>query len=224
MYIRFQNSCTYDLFDNYFEIKSDVFNKAYRFHGVAYEQAKYLCQNLQKGVLKELLLSEFESSLKKINEIILFLKQNNMVIECDHLVFKSPEDTLYDRQIRFLDSFETNQFNGEVFNKNLQNRKVVIVGLGAYGTWLTLHCARLGIKNIVGIDHDVVELSNLHRQVLYSKDDVGLGKALSCSKKLTEVDQTIKFHSVCKKIEDEFDLVPYLEGADLIFNAFGYYH
>ena len=81
----------------------------------------------------------------------------------------------------------------------------------------------MGIKHIVGIDHDVVELSNLHRQVLYTKDDIGLKKAEACSKIVTDSDASVKYEEICKKIESEADLLPYLVDADFIFNAFGYY-
>lgn len=227
MFIKLQNSCSYHIFNEYFEISSDVFNLKFKFKGFTSDFSKKLLQQLQEGIREDLLwdcfYNEHESNRKNFKTLISFLKEKKLLITCSDISNLPPEDTLYDRQIRFLSSFETNEHTGKEFNKKLQNRKVVIVGLGAYGSWLLLHCARLGIKHIVGIDHDVVELSNLHRQVLYTKEDIGLKKAEACAKIVTGADASVKYEGICKKIESEEDLLPYLSGADFIFNAFGYY-
>lgn len=227
MFIRFQNSCTYFTYNDHFEIKSDVFNMAYRFKGFAPEFVNKLLKALDNGVDEEILLHNLSptsnSEQKKLLKFIEFLKAKGLLIRCHNLSSTSPEDTLYDRQIRFFNSFEFNECEGKDFNAQLQNKKIVIVGLGAYGNWLALHCARLGIKHIIGIDHDVVELSNLHRQVLFTQNDIGVQKAIACSKALTASDSGVTYEGICKKIESETDLLPYLEDADFIFNAFGYY-
>ena len=55
------------------------------------------------------------------------------------------------------------------FNK-LQNAWVVIIGLGAVGSWTTIQLAKSGIKNFVVIDNDKVEESNLNRSCFNYKD------------------------------------------------------
>lgn len=227
MFIKLQNSCNHHVYNDYFEISSDIFNVAFKFKGFTLDFSKKLLQQLQEGIPEDLLLDSFsmeqKSNRNNVKKLIGFLKEKKLLITCRDVSNPPPEDTLYDRQIRFLNSFETNEHTGKDFNEKLQNSKVVIVGLGAYGSWLALHCARLGIKHIVGIDHDVVELSNLHRQVLYTKDDIGVKKAEACSKIVTGSDASVKYEGICKKIESEADLLPYLVDADFIFNAFGYY-
>jgi hypothetical protein len=137
-------------------------------------------------------------------------------------VTPSESDAIYDRQIRFFNAFETNERTGTDFNRQLQNRRVVIVGLGGYGTWLALLSARMGISEIVGIDPDRVEFSNLNRQVLYSHKDVGLLKIDACKMALTYVNKEVKFEGHAKRIQTVDDLLPQLETADLVFNSFGY--
>lgn len=228
MFIKLQNSCSYHVYDDYFDIKSDVLNKAFKFKGFSPDFLNKFLPQLQEGMPENILNILYDSVGSKshrenIKKLVGFLKEKGFLITCTEVINSEPEDTLYDRQIRFLNSFETNELSGQDFNQKLQNRKIVIIGLGAYGNWLALHCARLGIKHIIGIDHDVVELSNLHRQVLYTTDDIGLKKAEACAKVVTGSDSSVKFEGICKKIESEADLMPYLSDADFVFNAFGYY-
>jgi molybdopterin/thiamine biosynthesis adenylyltransferase len=59
----------------------------------------------------------------------------------------------------------------------LRNARVVLVGLGGTGTTAALALASSGIGRLHCIDPDVVDLSNLNRQVLYTESDVGRPKA-----------------------------------------------
>lgn len=93
------------------------------------------------------------------------------------------QETIYDRQIRFFRSFERDSLSGEIFNENLQNSTVLIAGLGGYGSWIALLCARMGIRTIIGVDFDRVDQTNLHRQVIYDRHDIGSLKVEACEKK-----------------------------------------
>jgi molybdopterin/thiamine biosynthesis adenylyltransferase len=64
------------------------------------------------------------------------------------------------------------KFTPEIFDKT-----ILIVGLGGNGTHLALAAVRMGFKKIVGVDKDIVSESNLSRQVLYTKQDIGHSKA-----------------------------------------------
>jgi molybdopterin-synthase adenylyltransferase len=71
----------------------------------------------------------------------------------------------------------------------LLESRVAIVGCGALGSFQAGALARAGVGNIVLIDRDYVELSNLQRQWLYTEDDVshGLPKAAAAAKHLRNV-------------------------------------
>ena len=146
------------------------------------------------------------------------------------LVQREPQDdlssldgtSLYDRQIRFLSFYETPVASGIELNRRLQDRKVVITGVGGLGGWIALLCARVGISNIVGIDPDRVELSNLHRQILYTRSDIGELKVEACKKALSAVDEDICFTGLPIRISEPEDILEYLDGADLVINPFPY--
>jgi hypothetical protein len=63
------------------------------------------------------------------------------------------------------------------FTPALFDRSLLVVGLGGNGTHLALAAVRMGFARIVGVDHDHVSESNLSRQVLYTRQDVGRRKA-----------------------------------------------
>ena len=96
---------------------------------------------------------------------------------------------------RLIGNFDEN-FTAEIFDKT-----ILIVGLGGNGTHLALSAIRLGFKKIVGIDKDVVSESNLSRQVLYTKKDIGNNKADVANQSLLE-------HNLRSEIEmHHFDIL-----------------
>src|SRR3954454_11709212 len=63
------------------------------------------------------------------------------------------------------------------FTPELFERSLLVVGLGGNGTHLALAAVRMGFARVVGVDCDLVTESNLSRQVLYTRQDVGRRKA-----------------------------------------------
>ncbi|MCL1893953.1 MAG: ThiF family adenylyltransferase [Holophagaceae bacterium] len=59
----------------------------------------------------------------------------------------------------------------------LRRAKVAVVGLGATGSVIASWLARAGVGHLTLIDRDLVELTNLQRQILYSEADIGTPKA-----------------------------------------------
>lgn len=129
---------------------------------------------------------KFNLKESSLDSLISKFKSFGLLIE-DDKSGNTPLDAIYDRQIRFFRTFESQNFSGEQINENLQNSTVLIVGLGGYGSWTALLCARMGVRNIIGIDFDCVEITNLHRQILYDRGDLGALKVKACEKKLTKL-------------------------------------
>ena len=61
----------------------------------------------------------------------------------------------------------------------LRTRRVAVVGLGATGSVIATWLARAGVGHLTLIDRDLVELSNLQRQILYGEADLYRAKAES---------------------------------------------
>lgn len=66
---------------------------------------------------------------------------------------------------------------GESGQQKLQNAKVAVVGCGGLGSVAAVYLAASGIGNLHLIDFDMVDVSNLHRQVFYTVDAIGKSKA-----------------------------------------------
>ncbi|XP_024061573.1 adenylyltransferase and sulfurtransferase MOCS3 [Terrapene carolina triunguis] len=70
---------------------------------------------------------------------------------------------------------------------------VLVVGCGGLGCPLAQYLAAAGIGRLGLVDHDVVEMSNLHRQVLHGEAREGLPKALSAAASLRQLNSTVQY-------------------------------
>jgi adenylyltransferase/sulfurtransferase len=66
----------------------------------------------------------------------------------------------------------------------LKKSKVLVVGAGGLGCPILLYLAAAGIGKIGIVDFDVINIENLHRQILYNESDVGRHKAIVASEKI----------------------------------------
>ncbi len=84
------------------------------------------------------------------------------------------------------------EFNIEGQTK-LKQSKVLVVGSGGLGSPLLLYLTAAGVGTIGIVDFDVVEESNLQRQVLFTVDDVGYSKAETAAKHLRKLNPYVEF-------------------------------
>ncbi|MEQ9290313.1 MAG: molybdopterin-synthase adenylyltransferase MoeB [Cyclobacteriaceae bacterium] len=77
--------------------------------------------------------------------------------------------------------------------KKLKEARVLVVGTGGLGSPLLLYLVAAGVGNIGLVDFDVVDDSNLQRQVLFSVDDVGKPKAEMAKERLQALNPHINF-------------------------------
>jgi adenylyltransferase/sulfurtransferase len=68
----------------------------------------------------------------------------------------------------------------------LKRSKVLVVGAGGLGCPVLLYLASAGVGHITIMDHDTVEISNLHRQVLHTQQRVGMSKVDSAVEAIRE--------------------------------------
>ena len=81
---------------------------------------------------------------------------------------------------------------GSKGQKKISEGKVLIVGAGGLGSPAAYYLAAAGVGTICIIDDDVVDLSNLQRQILHTTGDIGRSKADSAGEKLTALNPNCK--------------------------------
>ena len=100
----------------------------------------------------------------------------------------------YSRQIVLKDVGPTGQ-------KKIIKSKVLVVGAGGLGCPVIDYLSRAGVGNIGVIDHDKVNISNIHRQSLYDSRDIGKYKVSVLKKKIKLINPQVKIKTFKKKIE-----------------------
>lgn len=89
---------------------------------------------------------------------------------------------------------------GEEGQAKISNTSVLVVGAGGLGCPILSYLAGAGIGRIIVIDHDRIELSNLHRQVLYDMDDVGQSKAETAAAKLARFNPGCRVEAIATRL------------------------
>jgi molybdopterin-synthase adenylyltransferase len=97
----------------------------------------------------------------------------------------------YSRQILF-------KAIGEEGQRKLLRARAAVVGAGALGTVIANHLVRSGVGYLKLIDRDVVELSNLQRQMLYDEEDAKaqFPKAVAAQRKLNKINSSVRVEPV----------------------------
>lgn len=89
---------------------------------------------------------------------------------------------------------------GPIGQKKILNSKVLVVGAGGLGSPVLIYLAALGVGNIGIIDHDKVDLSNLHRQIIFETNDLKKKKSKIASQKIKKINPDIKVFHYQKKL------------------------
>ncbi len=92
---------------------------------------------------------------------------------------------------------------GKANQKLLSRKTVSIIGLGAVGSVSAELLARAGIKKLILIDRDSIELHNLQRQSLYTEEDVGKSKARVIKEKLNKLNTETEIISYFDNLDNE---------------------
>ena len=113
----------------------------------------------------------------------------------------------------------TIQLIGEDGFRTLQEARVIVFGVGGVGGWCAETLLRTGIGHLTLVDFDVVDTTNLNRQVVATKENVGQSKVREMQKRLLSISPEADVHAVeCQynaETADAFDLAQY----DIVVDA-----
>ncbi len=96
--------------------------------------------------------------------------------------------------------------------------KVLIIGAGGLGSPVASYLAGAGVGTLGIVDSDTVELSNLHRQMTYSSDDIGKKKAIAAQARLERVNPDIKVVPYVLRLSSE-NIVEVIKEYDIVVDG-----
>ena len=111
---------------------------------------------------------------------------------------------------------------GDEGQERLKKAHIFIAGAGGLGSPVSLYLAVAGVGTITIVDMDVVDQSNLNRQILHSDRDIGRKKTVSSEEKLTTINPDITVHAIDVRI-DESNATALVGKADGIVDAMDNY-
>ncbi|MBL6857420.1 MAG: HesA/MoeB/ThiF family protein [Pelagibacteraceae bacterium] len=99
--------------------------------------------------------------------------------------------------------------------KKISSAKVLVVGIGGLGCPLVLYLSNTGLGNIGLVDNDKVDLSNLNRQIIFNRKDVGKLKVIQAKKFINNINKKIKVkiyknkltEKNIRKISNNYDII-----------------
>ena len=102
--------------------------------------------------------------------------------------------------------------------EKLKNSKVLLVGAGGLGCPIGLYLAAAGVGSITVMDFDLVDNSNLQRQVAFENNDIGLPKAEVLCARMRELNPHIDVKAKCEAL-DESNAMKLFRDHDLIVDG-----
>jgi adenylyltransferase/sulfurtransferase len=122
--------------------------------------------------------------------------------------------------MKMLDSQELNRYKRQIIlpelgiagQQKLKNARVLMVGAGGLGCPVLQYLVAAGVGFIGIVDDDTVDETNLHRQILYSAEDIGKSKAQVAVEKLSVINPHVKFSAYPVRLS--------MQNADQLFRTY----
>ena len=102
--------------------------------------------------------------------------------------------------------------------EKIMSAKVLIIGAGGLGSPIALYLAAAGVGEIGIVDGDVVDRSNLQRQVIHTTNDIGVPKAESAKAKMEAINPHVKVH-VHKVMVDKDNILEIIAPYDFVIDG-----
>ena len=103
--------------------------------------------------------------------------------------------------------------------KKIQSKKVLVIGLGGVGSYAVEALIRSGISNITIVDNDIIDISNLNRQLMTYHSNIGKYKTDEVEKRILDINPKCKISKVNKFITLENINELFLKNYDYVVDA-----
>jgi adenylyltransferase/sulfurtransferase len=102
--------------------------------------------------------------------------------------------------------------------EKIRNAKVCVVGAGGIGNPVITQLVAMGVGNLRIVDRDVIEITNLHRQHLYTDDDIGRVKVEAAAERLRRINPGVQIEPVPTSVT-KFTAESIVKGFDIVIDA-----
>lgn len=103
--------------------------------------------------------------------------------------------------------------------EKLKNSTVLIIGLGGVGGYALESIVRSGIENLIIVDADTIESSNLNRQLISLHSTIGMKKVDAFEKRILDINPTAKIKKIDKFITEENINILFEQKVDYLIDA-----
>ena len=107
---------------------------------------------------------------------------------------------------------------GGIGQRKLLESKVLLLGAGGLGSPTALYLAAAGVGELGVVDFDVVDLSNLQRQILHDTDDVGRPKVVSAQETLNDINPDVRVNPINERLSSE-NIMDILADYDIVVDG-----
>jgi molybdopterin-synthase adenylyltransferase len=107
---------------------------------------------------------------------------------------------------------------GQQGQQALLDAHILIVGLGGLGSPAAIYLAAAGIGQMTLCDHDRVDLSNLHRQILYTQQNLGQKKTVAAMQQLRAIRPDLQINAIDHRMNAE-ELSGHVQKSDLVLDC-----
>jgi len=138
--------------------------------------------------------------------------ESEQIIMCDF--GEIPKDRFY-RQRLFLDELTSSREETLKLQRKIENSKIAVFGVGGIGTWIVNGLHQIGVGEIRISDPDIIEETNLNRQLFFDYDSIGRYKVEIVKEKLRDA----KIVPFKERVDDSTDLEHIISGCNFMVNC-----
>ncbi|WP_449455622.1 HesA/MoeB/ThiF family protein [Streptococcus suis] len=165
--------------------------------------------SVERLELTKMIQSDLELSLDEAEDIVVDL------INVGFLTEQTKKDRYFTNTLFF--SLFDNKLKLE-FQKQLKNSVVCVLGLGG-SSLIIQQLAQIGIGKISGLDYDILEESNLNRQVIFREQDIGKLKNEALEENLKEINSELQYDFRNIYVNSQDSIKDIIASADIVIIA-----
>jgi len=107
---------------------------------------------------------------------------------------------------------------GFVGLEKLRKAKVCVVGVGGIGNPVVTQLTAMGVGKLKIVDRDIIEISNLHRQHLYTENDLGKVKVEAAKERLEKINSSVEIEALPNSVT-KYTAESIIRGYDIVVDA-----